>query len=519
MTTPTVLVCDDTPAKRYVLASWLRRSGYDVVECDTAAAALELLSRESIDLAVLDIHLPDGNGLDITRALRADPVLASTPVVHVSAVAMETSDKVTALNQGADAYLVDPIEPEELLSTVRALLRSSGARREAELLAIRLSRLNRAVVRLNVAASAARLAEATAKAASEVVSGAAAAQVVDADGTAWRTIVTPAEPDLLTSSVAVAVTGEDDRADWTDQLPTVAGGWATWPIRIDRELVGEVAVPTSGSDEDQGQIDVLLQRLAQAAGGAARNLRALEFEHRTALMLQRSLLPGVLPEPDGLVLAARYQASQQRVEVGGDFFDAFEVGDTCFLVIGDVQGHSLEAAVVMGELRYSLRAYAYDDHGPSAVVERLDRLLHRSRTNLLATVCVLVVSADRRTVDVVCAGHPPPLLIRAGAARHLAAPGPLLGALMGTHPAVSYDLEPGDRLVLFTDGLVERRHEPLDANIEKLAAQVAASSGSSPENIADALFETWGESDDDVALLVIDFRDVAGEHPRDTGRC
>ena len=172
MSAPTVLVCDDTPAKRYVLASWLRRSGYNVVECDTAAAALDLLRRESIDLAVLDIHLPDGNGLDITRALRADPALASTPVVHVSAVAMETSDKVTALDQGADAYLVDPIEPEELLSTVRALLRSFGARREAELLATRLGRLNLAIVRLNVAASAARLAGATARAASEVVGGA-----------------------------------------------------------------------------------------------------------------------------------------------------------------------------------------------------------------------------------------------------------------------------------------------------------------------------------------------------------
>ena len=505
MSAPTVLVCDDTPAKRYVLASWLRRSGYNVVECDTAAAALDLLRRGSIDLAVLDIHLPDGNGLDITRALRADPALASTPVVHVSAVAMETSDKVTALDQGADAYLVDPIEPEELLSTVRALLRSFGARREAELLATRLGRLNLAIVRLNVAASAARLAGATARAASEVVGGAAAAaQVVDADGTTWRTIVTNAEPDVSTSSISVA---HDERADWTDQLPTVAGGWTTWPIRTERELLGAVAVPTSSSDEDQSQIHVLLQRLAQGAAGAAGNLRALEFEHRTALMLQRSLLPGVLPQPAGLVLAARYQAAQQRVEIGGDFFDAFEVGDRCFLVIGDVQGHSLEAAVVMAELRYSLRAYAYDDHGPSAVVDRLDRLLDRSGAGLIATICLLVVPADRRTVEVVCAGHPPPLQVRAGAARHLDAPGPLLGAVIGAHPAVSYDLEPGDRLVLFTDGLVERRHEPIDANIEKLAAQAAAAMGSSPEELADALIATWGESDDDVALLVIDIGD------------
>lgn len=500
MSTPTVLVCDDTPAKRYVLASWLRRSGYGVVECDTAAGALELLHHEPVDLAVLDIHLPDGNGLDITRALRADPVLASTPVVHVSAVAMETSDKVTALDQGADAYLVDPIEPEELLSTVRALLRSFGARRDAELLATRLGRLNRAVVRLHVAASPARLAEASARAAAEVVGGAAAAQLVDDQGTAWRTVVTGPESDAVATSTALP---DPDPEAWTDRLPTVAGGWTSWAVATDRGAIGAVAVPAAGPDDDEDQVDVLLQRLAQATAVAAENLRALELEHRTALMLQRSLLPGVLPEPEGLVLAARYRASQQQAEVGGDFFDAFEVDGRCLLVIGDVQGHSLEAAVVMAELRYSLRAYAYDGHGPEAVVDRLDRLLDRSGSGLIATIAVLAVAADRRSVEVVCAGHPAPLLVRAGTAHHLDARGPLLGAMIGGHPSTSYELEAGDRLLLFTDGLVERRREPIDVNIDRLAAQAAAAGGS-PEELADALVATWGDSEDDVALLVVD---------------
>ena len=85
---PVVLVCDDTPAKRYVLASWLRRAGYQVVEADTAAEALTVLREQTVDLAVLDVHLPDGSGLDITKAVRSDPRLASRPILHVSAVAM-----------------------------------------------------------------------------------------------------------------------------------------------------------------------------------------------------------------------------------------------------------------------------------------------------------------------------------------------------------------------------------------------------------------------------------------------
>lgn len=499
VSTPLILVCDDTPAKRYVLSSWLRRAGYDVVEADTASGAAHTLHEHRIDLAVLDVHLPDGNGLDITRAIRADAQLAGTPVVHVSAVAMETSDKVTALDQGADAYLVDPIEPEELLSTVRALLRSSGARREAELLATRLGRLNRAAVRLNVAASVPRLVEAAARAAAEVLDAPATAVLRDDQGETWR--VTVLATDQPASAVVVPA---EQLHTWADQVPAASGAWIGSPVRVDGITEGVVAVASADDAEAREEAEVLLARLTQTAAVALENLRALAYEHRTALMLQRSLLPGALPEPTGLRVAARYRASQQQAEVGGDFFDAFEVDDHCFLVIGDVQGHSLEAAVVMAELRYSLRAYAYDGHGPTGVVDRLDSLLDRGGSDLIATTCVAVVSPDRTRVEVVVAGHPSPLLVRDGVTSSLTARGPLLGARMGTHPVSAYDLRPGDRLVMFTDGLVERRGQHLDANLDLLADQVAGASGTSVEQLADMLLATWGESEDDVALLVVD---------------
>lgn len=495
MSTPVILVCDDTPAKRYVLASWLRRAGYDVVETDTIAGATEALRCQRIDLAVLDVHLPDGSGLDVTRALRADVGARSTPVVHVSAVAMETADKVVALDEGADAYLVDPIEPEELLSTVRALLRSSGARREAELLATRLERLGRAAVRLNAAASVPRLVEAVARAASEVLDGSATAILVDDEGQGWRVTAAAGDQGATATAVPAALVGE---------LLAEPGSWTVCPVDGDGGAHGVVAVPTSADPDEREQGELLLQRLAQSTAVAVDNLRALAYEHRTALMLQRSLLPASLPEPAGLRLAARYRASQQQAEVGGDFFDAFEVDGHCVLVIGDVQGHSLEAAVVMAELRYSLRAYAYDGHDPTAVLDRLDAVLDRGGSELIATACIVRIAPDRASFEVVCGGHPAPLLVRDGTARELEARGPLLGAQMGTHPATSYDLRPGDRLLLFTDGLVERRGERLDVNLDRVAAQAAASTSTTADGLADELLVTWGASEDDVALLVVD---------------
>lgn len=511
--TPRILVCDDTPAKRYVLSSWLRRSGYEVVESSTAAEAAEMLRSETVDLAVLDVHLPDGSGLDITRALRSDPRVASVPVIHVSAVARETADKVNALDEGADAYLVDPIEPDELLSTVRALLRSSGARRDAELLADRLAQLNRAAVRLNVAASVPRLVDATARAAADVLGVPAVALLLDDRGAGWRAVVVGGDLQGATALPADEACEllADLRSDanalrtqsaWGDHLPATADSWTHAPISIGGALAGVLAVSIGQADD--GHDDVLLQRLAQSAAVALENLRALEFEHRTALTLQRSLLPGVLPEPPGLQLAARYRASQQRVEVGGDFFDAFVIDGRCHLVIGDVQGHSLEAAVVMAELRYSLRAYAYEGHPPATIMGLLDTLLVRTGSDLIATACIVTVDADRRAVEVVSAGHPPPVLLQSRGPRVLDTRGLLLGAGIAGHPSVRYAVQPGDRLVMYTDGLIERRGQHFDDTLEKLVSDVVASDAPTVEDLADELLQRWSDADDDVALLVLD---------------
>ena len=515
---PLVLVCDDTPAKRYVIASWLRRAGYQVVEAQSAGEALDVLVAQPVDLAVLDVHLPDRSGLEVTSLIRSQPGLSSMPVVHISAVAVEISDRVAGLDVGADAYLIDPIDPDEMLSTVRALLRASGARRSAEQLAARSGRLHRVSVRLNVAGNTARLADAAARAAAEVLDTVAVAMVVGDDGRGYRSTAShggqsttsstlnAVEVEKLLGEAGDQVVARPDHDVWSGVLPVIGeSAWRLWLIRESATVTGFIALPTDPQVVD-AQADGLMLRLVQSVSVALGNLRALAHERRTALMLQRSLLPAVLPDPPGLTIAARYRASEQHAEVGGDFFDAFETDDgRCFLVIGDIQGHSLEAAFVMAEIRYSLRAYAYDGYGPTAILDRLDALLgRRGIPELTATACIAVVDADGRSMDVVNAGHLPPLLVRGGEPAYVDCEGALLGLEVGAGQPTTVPLLPGDRIVLMTDGLVERRGESLEQSMDSLAAAVAQAEGVDAEALADEVIDRWGHGEDDVALLIVD---------------
>jgi DNA-binding response OmpR family regulator len=512
-----VLVCDDTAAKRYVISSWLRRDGYAVLEAETGRQALALVAEGTVDLAVLDVHLPDMNGFDVCARIKADPRTASTPVVHISAVAVEPRDRTAGLDGGADAYLTDPIEPQEMLATVRSLLRSAGARRSAERLAVRLDRLSAASLRINVAMTAPRLAGASVEGAGRLFDTEAAVLLVeDADASsAARTAAdgTTTAWDLSPGTAAGLLAAADGArlvAPAEGPWPALLGGtqaprWWVVPVPGAAGPVGLLAVPADEAPHDEDQ--VLLVRLAQTTAVALGNLRIFEEEHRTALTLQRSLLPAGLPPLPGLAVAARYQASGKQLEVGGDFYDAFETdAGEGVVVIGDVQGHSLEAAIVMAELRYGLRAFMHEGHTALSTLDKLNRMLLRSHPEMTATVCVLVFPPDRATVTVTTGGHLPPLVLQDGVATYLEPGGILLGVNGGVRRPATLPVRPGDRIVVMTDGLVERRNASLSGALDELAAHVARSEVDA-EALCDALMERWGDSEDDICLIVLDVLD------------
>ena len=201
-------------------------------------------------------------------------------------------------------------------------------------------------------------------------------------------------------------------------------------------------------------------------------LRASERQQRnTALTLQRGLLSSTLYQPDELDIAARYLPASDEAEVGGDWYDVIPLGaGRTALVMGDVMGHGVRAAAVMGQLRTAVRAYARLDLPPDEILELLDGLVSEMSETEIVTCVYAVHDPAEQQLNYACAGHPPALLLQPeGQVRHLTRHGAALGALGGTYEHATCAFPPGALLALYTDGLIERRGENLDVSIARLA--------------------------------------------------
>ncbi len=504
-----ILVVDDLEASRYITASWLRRSGHDVTEVVTGGEALAVIGEQDFDLVMLDVHLPDMSGFEVCEIIKADPATAAVPVIHVSATYVEPEDKTIGLTRGADAYLTEPVDPGELLATVEAALRYYRARSLAERLADRLTRLTRATLAINVAATLDEVARAAATGAADLLESPAVAMLVTYEDVRVGTTgggeveLTTAPVDVVLGVVTASL-GPDDGVEiaFVDDPPWNPGRRAA--VVVARNKVGRppvcVAVDASAvtTDDDRN----LLVQLGQTTALAADGLRALTEEHDLALTLQRSLLPRALPEHPGLPMVARYVPASANAEIGGDFYEVVESGGRLLIAIGDVCGHSIEAATVMGEVRHALRAYAIESDDPAVVLRKLDRMLQRFHPRGgLTTVCLLLVDLDEGTMDVSNAGHVPPLVADAGGTRFLDVAGPLLGLGLPRPDATRFPLPMGALVVLTTDGLVERSDSDLDEGMESLRASVSHTA--ELDGLCDGLIEEFGgDKRDDIALLV-----------------
>ena len=273
------------------------------------------------------------------------------------------------------------------------------------------------------------------------------------------------------------------------------------PLIVESELIGVLHVG-SLTPRVFGQKDLAVLQLAAAriAPGIerARLFSALEHEHQMAMLLQRSLLPRALPETVGIKVAARYLPA--RDEVGGDWYDVIELPrGRIGLAIGDVVGHGVRAAALMGQLRTALHAYAQEGHGPSHTLELVDRFVQSMGEYAMATAAYAVFDPETARLRIATAGHPPPIVISERTARVLdLTPGaPLGGFPYGSCPEQEFSLSTGEMVVLYTDGLVERRGIALTETIEQLASvlsrarsveracQLAVAEMVPPEGLAD----------------------------------
>lgn len=297
------------------------------------------------------------------------------------------------------------------------------------------------------------------------------------------------------------------------------------PVLVDHGLRSLLGVPVMHGSELLGVLHVgyldghvateletsLLSQHA-AALGARLHDRFADDAHTAALTLQRSLLPTTMASPEGVSIAARYVPAAG--ELGGDWYDVFELpGQRLAVVMGDVAGHGLAAAVVMGRMRSALRAYALEHDDPAEVLASLDRKICHFEPEAMATVVLAIAEAPYTSWRVSTAGHQPPVTGGPGLPAAVAElpQDPVLGFSPGTpRHSVALDLPPGGFLCLYTDGLVERRPAPdrtvlhlLDENTDRLV-RALQHDGDPEMRCIRALAEVVGDQDveDDIAILV-----------------
>ena len=312
------------------------------------------------------------------------------------------------------------------------------------------------------------------------------------EGDAHRAMtLTPPDPDLtaqLTPTTGMAV-------------PLLAGGRVVGALSLARRD-GPAYV-----DEDV----VLVEQLAAQAALAVLHAQDFEAERERALGLQRSLLPKNLPDPPGLSLRWHYQPGAEGALVGGDWYDVLPLPHGRVAVfIGDVMGSGVAAAAVMGQLRAMARVYAEMGLRPSELLRRLDETLPSLEQEAITTLLCAVVDPATRVATLASAGHLPPLLCRPGAAPVYLdlPPGPPLGAGPAGHPETRVELPPGSTLLLFTDGLVEDRHQSVGVGLDRLREAVGGSGDSEPAAVCRAALAGTrrdGGRADDTALLAVSF--------------
>ncbi len=289
--------------------------------------------------------------------------------------------------------------------------------------------------------------------------------------------------------------------------PLIAGDAAlTLPLISRGRVLGGLTVGGPGPDDAD---HALLKQLAQRAATALDNALAYADSQRAVIDLQRSLMPLASRSLPGIDIAARYLPSTRGALVGGDFHQVITHGDFLVTAIGDIEGHGMTSAARMGQLRAVVAALTLEGHDPQTLLTRLAEQTHQILDIDLATLMVARLNTSTRELSIASAGHLPAVIAEDGRDPYLSPvdPGPPLGVGPATYVQHTQHLPNRSTLVLYSDGLVERRGEHLDIGLDTLRAAVgAAVSLNDSEAISGHLLAAMNSTHggpDDIALLVI----------------
>ncbi|NAS23551.1 SpoIIE family protein phosphatase [Herbidospora sp. NEAU-GS84] len=491
-----VLVVDDSADMRAYLTRVLAPH-WRIHAVADGRRALDFLeaAQSPPELVLTDVMMPDLDGFALLKAIRAADRLRGIPVIMVSARAGQEA-VIEGLDADADDYLVKPFTSAELIARVRTNLTTARSRRHA---ADRIRALSAVAQKLSGSLQPRHVAEILAEhLVPDYSDGCSVWLPTEDDPEALRLAHLATGPRLSPES-RHALSEPGEATAGTLDLPfeyADATGQRTAMLRL--------ASSSLGFDER-----VWLRELLDVAGSALTNAASYRHEHGIALQLQQSLLPMALPVSKRYKLASRYRAGAAGHQVGGDWYDAFHLPDGRLgLTIGDVIGNGIQAAALMGRVRSAMRAYVLEGMPPARAMEKVNIFLESVGRNQFTTAFSAVYDLETRWLEFANAGHLPPVLVAGGEAELLdVRPNLCLGLQTTfTYTGQRVRLAPGSTLLLYTDGLVERRDEFLDDRLARLRDAFAGFSGSHDE-ICDhalrAMSVPTQHADDDIALLTL----------------
>lgn len=482
---PLVLCVDDQSDNRSAIALTLQLHGIQVIEASTAAEALRR-ARDNPDVILLDVGLPDLDGFEVCRRLKADPLTASIPVLQISGIFPSSADRARGLEGGADAYLPKPVDARELIAQVNALLR---IRRAEDSLRAR-ARQQAAVAQFSQHALALPMVSSLVDVIPPVVTRTldvpmAAVWEYRDDGSlllragiGWKEAVLghPVTSNGSSAHAGSVLCGStpiviEDLATETRYVVSLLG---------DHGVVSGAGVPIPGREGPYGVLGAytrqarcfneddihFLQGLANVLAAALerkraeKQIQANDEELRLARAIQRKLFPSDPPRLIGLEIAG---AAYPAHATGGDYYDFITLADgSVAVVIGDVSGHGLGPAMLMAEARAYLRAFARTHNDPSEILTLTNCVLAEDiEEDRFVTLFLAKIDPRARRLVYASAGHLAGYVLGpAGAVKRvLSSTGPPLGIVTDVDfPAgAELTLSSGDLVVLLTDGIVDSR--------------------------------------------------------------
>jgi CheY-like chemotaxis protein/anti-sigma regulatory factor (Ser/Thr protein kinase) len=554
-----VLIVDDRPENLVTLEAFLEPLSARIVTAQSGREALQALTTDQFAVILLDVQMPEMDGFETAAFIRGRARTRSIPIIFLTGISASPENIFRGYEAGAVDYIVKPVDPAILRSKVavfvelfektreiarqaRLLQEQEQERREREAAEQRHRRsqfmANVAAAlekRLDVKGRAGQLAHTCVPELGDV----ALVQLVEPDGVVEvAAVATRGVQDEVLRKLVGTRTNQSAFASWVFESPrgrlvepVTPDTWRDLglgnegdmicarlklrsliavPLALGRRSLGVLVVCASSRDESYGDEELEMAKdVARKAAMAVDNSRLFEAEQERSKALQQSLLGR--PEVTSTAVAAawRYLPGTAELEVGGDWYDLLERDDGRILVaVGDVVGHGVQAATAMGKLRSAMGAFGLVVDSVPELLGRLDQFAEKIEEARFGTVAAVQLEPETGELRYSLAGHPPPLVISPDGKAEFLEGGAGLPLCISVdtdgRPEGRATLPEGSTLILYTDGLVERRADSIDSGLQRLKDAALSRCGYEPERLCDEIVDEFAEGAlDDLVFLCL----------------